>query len=126
MTKAVFGQELNTELYGTQEDRGRSGLRQRLAHGESLRESDTRNYVIQINNYVLGYFNTHVIGANVLNLNIVNPHRHFFGNRDEWKGFIRSVGGSLDLKSVLAAHGADENNPTGYQIVAPEDIPVDY
>ena len=33
-----FGPELKLELYGTKEDRGSSGLRQKLVHGEYLGE----------------------------------------------------------------------------------------
>ena len=32
--ESVFGQEIKKELYGTKEDKGRSGLRHRLSHGE--------------------------------------------------------------------------------------------
>lgn len=123
--EVFFGPGLKRELYGTREDRGRSGLRQRLVHGDYLSESDTKNYVLVIHQHIVRYFNNGVLRESPINEHIVAPQRHPYGNMDWWEGFIRSeTAAPLRLKPVLEAFDADENNPAGYDIVPPDDRPM--
>jgi|CXWL01.1.fsa_nt_gi hypothetical protein len=125
--EVFFGSELKKELYGTREDNGRSGLRQRLVHGDYLSEADTKNYVIVIHQHIVRHFNSGVLRERPINENIVGPQRHPYGNMNEWAGFIRpEAQAPLRLKPVLGAFDADENNPEGYEIVPPDDRPATY
>ena len=125
--EVFFGPKLKRELYGTPEDRGRSGLRQRLVHGDYLSELDTKNYVLLIHEYIVRHFNSGVLQESPIQENIVAPQRHPFGNMDWWEGYIRAEAQEpLRLKPVLAAFEDDENNPNGYEIVPPDDRPTTY
>lgn len=125
--ETFFGAELKRDLYGTREDRGRSGLRQRLVHGDYLSESDTKNYVLMIHQHIVRHFNSGVLRERPINENIVGPQRHPYGNMDWWEGFIQpEVHAPLRLKPVLEAFDADENNPEGYEIVPPDERPTSY
>lgn len=124
----LFGPELKRELYGTSEDKGWSGVRQRLIHGDYLSEADTkRNYVREIHTHILRYFNESVLRTSPINEAVVGPQRHPYGNIGLWEGFTRlEAGAPLELKPVLAAFDADENNPEGYVIVPPDERPDSY
>jgi hypothetical protein len=125
--ETVFGPDLKQELYGTPEDRGRSGLRQRLVHGDYLSESDTRDYVLVIHQTIVRHFNQGMLQSHPINEAVIGPQRHLFGNLEGWVGYIRAEGDApLKLKPVQAAFDADENNPEGYEIVPPEERPEGY
>lgn len=116
--EAMFGPDLKRELYGTPEDRGRSGLRQRLVHGKHLSEKDTKNYVEIIHCCVVKHFNQDILRDRPINEGVVSPQRHLYGNLEGWQGFIRpEAGAPLLLKPVHEAFEADDSNPAGYQIV---------
>ena len=123
----VFGPDLKRELYGTPDDRGRSGLRQRLVHGDYLSESDTRNYVLVIHRTIVRHFNQGTLQSHPINEAVIRPQRHLFGNLEGWAGYIRGEGDALlKLKLVQAAFDADENNPESYEIVPPDNRPEVY
>ncbi len=125
--EAVFGPDIKRELYGTPENKGRSGLRQRLVHGDYLSVSDTKNYVEIIHQTIVRYFNQGMLRNHPINESVVSPQRHLFGNLEVWHGFIRAeTDAPLKLKPVLAAFDADENNPEGYEIVPPDERPEHY
>ena len=125
--EAVFGPDLKRELYGTPEDRGRSGLRQLLVHGDYMSETDTKNYVDIIHQIIVRYFNQGMLQSYRINEAVVSPQRHLFGNLEGWAGYIRAEADApLKLKPVQAAFDADENNPDGYEIVPPDERPEDY
>lgn len=123
----VFCADLKKELFGTPEDRGRSGLRQRLVHGNYLSERDTKDYVEIIHKTIVRHFNHGMLASHPITEAIVNPQRHLFGNLEGWQGFIRAEADALLLlKPVLEAFIADDTNPTGYDIVAPNNRPQAY
>ncbi|ULA67981.1 MAG: hypothetical protein LZF62_310054 [Nitrospira sp.] len=125
--ETVFGLDIKVELYGTPENRGRSGLRQRLVHGDYLGVSDTRNYVEIIHQTIVRYFNQGILRDCCINEGVVGPQRHLFGNLESWQGFIRAQSDApLNLKSVLAAFSTNENNPDGYEIVPQDERPDNY
>jgi hypothetical protein len=90
--ESVLGPELKTELYGTK-DNSNVGLRQRLVHGEYLSAADTTNYVELIHKRLIGHFNDCIFKEKLIEENVVNPQRHFFGNRLQSSGFIRAKEG---------------------------------
>jgi len=98
----ILGKELKEELFGTQENSD-SGLRHRLTHGEYLGPGDSgTNYVELIHKRMMAYFNEHVLGAPSLDLEVVAPQRHFWGNFEGADLFIkRKRPGTLSLKGVL-------------------------
>jgi hypothetical protein len=125
--EAMFGPDLKRDLYGTPEDKGRSGLRQRLVHGEHLSEKDTKNYVEIIHCCVVRYFNQGLLLDTPINESVVSPQRHLYGNLEGWQGFIRpEADAPLLLKPVLEAFEADDINTPGYKIVPPEERPENY
>ena len=125
--EAVFGAEHKRELYGTPEDRGRSGLRQRLVHGDYLSENDTKNYVELIHQKIVRYFNAGLLRSHPINEGVVSPQRHLYGNMEGWQGFIRpETDAPLYLKPVQEAFDADDSNPQGYEIVPPNERPDTY
>ena len=82
---AVLGEELATKIFA-----GRSGLRHRLSHGQYFDEPDSGvNYVEVIHKTVISYFNREILGEPLLQTDVVNPQRHFFGNAEQWMGLIR-------------------------------------
>jgi hypothetical protein len=108
--ESILGKELKEELFGTKEN-SQSGLRHRLAHGEyfSFPADGTKNYVEDIHDKVLQYFNTKVLSKPLLNTQVVQPQRHPWGNKVEWHGFIKKLeSGTFDLKDVLEVY--DESN----------------
>jgi hypothetical protein len=124
--EAVFGPALKRELYGTPGN-SRSGLRQRLVHGDYLSEVDTKNYVDAIHHTIVRYFNQGLLRSHPLNEGVVSPQRHLFGNLEGWKGFIRpETDAQLLLKRVHEAFEADDSNPAGYAIVPPNERPEGY
>lgn len=122
---SVFGHELREELYGTQEDKGRSGLRHRLSHGEYWGgQAAVRNYVEAIHKGIIRHFNSQVLGKSPLHENVISPQRHPFGNIEKWKGYVRSESEApLNLKDLVNAFDKDFNNPPGIEIVQFEDHP---
>lgn len=99
----VLGSELKKDLWGTP-DSPNTGLRHRLIHGEYFGPNDfTKNYVELIHRRIMAYFNDHVLGASLLELEVVAPQRHFWGNVEGADRFIkRKDQGELSLKSLLA------------------------
>jgi hypothetical protein len=123
----VFGPKDKITLFGKDKDKGRSGVRQRLVHGDYFSEKDTQNYVELIHKTIVRYFNDNVLHDHRLSEDIVNPQRHFYGNLDEWRGYIQSVGDApLLLKPVQEEFKSTDMLPKNYQIVPLEEEPPDY
>lgn len=81
-----------------------TGLRHRLAHGEYFNAADPgKNYVHIIHGKIMVYFNKSVFKDQLLEENVINPQRHFFGNKEEVRVFIKasSAEAGLRLKDVL-------------------------
>lgn len=73
----ILGPELSKEMFADT-----MGLRQRLTHGEYFNGEDSqKNYLKLIHNKVISYFNRKVLSDRLLDENIVNPQRHFWGNK---------------------------------------------
>jgi hypothetical protein len=99
----ILGRELKEELFGTKDDSDNC-LRNRLTHGEYLRPEDSKkNYVELIHKKIMAYFNDQILNEPLLELGVVAPQRHFWGNFEGADWFIARKGqGALSLKGVLA------------------------
>ncbi|MGH7771546.1 MAG: hypothetical protein ACREQA_04860 [Candidatus Binatia bacterium] len=99
----ILGAELKRDIWGERGD-STNALRHRLVHGEYFnREDSEKNYLELVHKKIVAYFNETAFGEGLIEENVVNPQRHFFGNREEWRGFLRAKEKErLNLKDVLA------------------------
>jgi hypothetical protein len=115
----ILGRELKEELYGVKGNSS-SGLRHRLTHGEYFQAADFgKNYVELIHEKVMTYFNNQVLKEPLLELGVVSPQRHFWGNVEFGNWFIRPTNGAeLSLKSVLANFTENGIDLKHYEVVS--------
>lgn len=99
----ILGKKLKETIFGTKGDSS-NALRNRLVHGEYLSgEDSSTNYLELIHRAVLTHFNEKILGQRILNVDVVNPQRHFFGNRNECRIYLEPKPGSkMGLKEILA------------------------
>jgi hypothetical protein len=125
----VLGRELTTDLFGTKENPN-TGLRHRLVHGEYFDNTDsTKNYLDLVHKKIIHYFNGSIFSEKILNEDVVNPQRHFFGNKEECRCFIKPTDNShsFTLKEVMKDF--DENgiyDPKNYEHVFDEELYKSY
>jgi len=107
----VLGRELKEDLFGIRGNSG-TGLRHRLTHGEYLSANDSdKDYVELIHKKIMAYFNDRILDETLLDLNVVNPQRHFVGNVEGGAWFIKSKNpGMLSLKSALEDFARNDVN----------------
>ena len=100
--KDILGPALKKDIWGTKDD-PESGLRQRLVHGDYLGQEDVeQDYVELVHEKVIEYFNKSIFGETLLEENVVDPQRNFFGNKKDYQKFIKSKNHeTLNLKEVL-------------------------
>ncbi|QQR77489.1 MAG: hypothetical protein IPJ67_05195 [Candidatus Moraniibacteriota bacterium] len=99
----ILGVDLVKELFGTKEEPN-TGLRHRLVHGEYFGNQDNgKNYLELVHNKVIKYFNDKIFQESLIHENVTHPQRHFFGNKQECKTFvkIKTDGGLFSLKDLL-------------------------
>jgi hypothetical protein len=99
----ILGKELTVDLFGTKKNPD-TGLRHRLVHGEYFDSADsTKNYLDLVHKKIIHYFNGSIFSEKILNEDVVNPQRHFFGNKEECKSFVKSVDNihNLTLKDIV-------------------------
>lgn len=98
----ILGKKLKEDLFGTKGASDKA-LRHRLVHGEYLSDPDVgTNYLELVHRAVLAYFNKEILKEDLLELEVVNPQRHFFGNREECKLYLTpKPGNQLKLKDIL-------------------------
>ena len=59
-------------------------------HGEYFNNRDNgKNYLDIIHNRVIKYFNEKIFKEPLIHENVTHPQRHFFGNKQECKTFIK-------------------------------------
>jgi len=95
----ILGEDLKEIIF-----KRNSGLRQRLVHGEYLKDEDLKeNYVEIIHKKVIQYFNTEILKENLITEDIKGPQRHIFDNKLQGKIFIEPKDKTitLDLKTVV-------------------------
>jgi hypothetical protein len=93
-------------------------VRNRLVHGEYFQPKE-KNYLELVHKKVVSYFNDLIFREKLLTEDIVNPQRHFFGNKDETAFFIKAKdGGKLRLREILAnLYKNGIHNPENYEYV---------
>lgn len=103
LIKEILGDDLVEDLFGTPESPS-TGLRHRLVHGEYFNQEDHgKNYLELVHRKVIKYFNEKIFKENIINEEVVHPQRHFFGNKQECKTFVKIKDGSnnFSLKDLL-------------------------
>lgn len=107
--KSILGTDLTIGLFGTKEN-PKTGLRHRLVHGEYFNSGDTgKNYVDIVHKRLISYFNDKIFKEQLLEVNVTEPQRHLFGNKQEMRSFIQPFeGAELSLKLVLADFEAND------------------
>lgn len=108
----ILGEDLVKKLFGTPTEPN-SGLRHRLVHGEYFNSIDSGdNYLDQIHKKVIEYFNNEIFSEELIDNDVVGPQRHFFGNKDEAKMFIRLINPDheVSLKDILEDFSDDAPN----------------
>lgn len=111
----ILGEELSKALY-----KNVTGLRHRLNHGEYFAGQDSGiDYLHAVHKRVLGYFNERILEKELLDLHVVSPQRHLFGNVDESRMFIQPADPSarLCLKDVLQEFSSGKFYSERYPIV---------
>lgn len=115
----ILGAELKMELWGERGD-SENALRHRLVHGEYFRPEDSeKNYVDLVHKKMVAYFNGVIFREELIDDDVVNPQRHLFGNREEWRGFLKADDrAQLNLRDALADVDRDGiNNMERYETV---------
>ena len=116
---------MTADLFGTKK-KPDTGLRHRLVHGEYFDDTDsTKNYLDLVHKKVIHYFNDYIFSEKILNEDVVSPQRHFFGNKEECRSFVKSKDGScgLTLKEVMKDFNENDlYNPKNYDHVFCEEL----
>jgi len=125
----ILGKDLVGELFGTKE-KPNTGLRHRLVHGEYFSNQDSgKNYLEIIHNKILNYFNTKILSGPHITENVVHPQRHFFGNKEEGRWFIKRKDGgtSFSLKDIMIDFNKNGfRTSENYEIVFDKNLSATY
>jgi len=123
----VLGRDLKEDLFGTKQNSD-NALRNRLTHGDYLGPSYSgKNYVELIHKKVMAYFNDHVLHEPLLELGVVKPQRHFWGNVEGGGWFIKPKGpAELSLNKVLADYAENGVDPQHYEVLDAKPIEATY
>jgi len=84
----ILGEELADTIF-TQT----SGLRHRLVHGEYLSpdQDGKKNYLDLVHKKIIQFFNKKILSRPLLEENVINPQRNFYGNKSGWDKFIKKM-----------------------------------
>lgn len=129
LVNKVLGEDLVKEIFGTKEQ-SNTGLRHRLVHGEYFGAQDNgKNYLELIHKKVVSYFNTSIFTKSLIQEEVVHPQRHFFGNKQECRSFVKIKDGSntfslRDLLSDFSDNGF--RNPEKYEHVFDDKLSTTY
>ena len=129
LLNTILGEELLKDLFGTKEN-SNTGLRHRLVHGEYFNESDHgKNYLELVHKKVIAYFNSFVFSKELIHENVVHPQRHFFGNKEECKTFLKNKDNSTSFSFKDILEDFNENgfrNPDKYDFVYDDNLNTNY
>lgn len=116
----ILGSELKTDLFGAKGNSS-TGLRHRLVHGEYFNRDDSgKDYLDLVHKKLVSYFNNSLFGGEqLISEDVVQPQRHFWGNKEQAGFFIRAKGSeSLNLKAFLSdVNKTDLYNLTNFEFV---------
>jgi hypothetical protein len=120
LLEQILGKQLKVDLFG----QSNTGLRHRLVHGEYFNAGDSgNNYLDLVHKKIITYFNDAIFGRKLLDEDVVQPQRHFFGNRQECKTFIKSNGtAGLTLKEVLSDFNENDINKLKHYAHVSDDL----
>lgn len=95
--KEVLGDELRKKIF----ENGNQGIRNRLTHGEYFSEKDGEDYLAQIYEKMIGYFNENILKKNPIR-NVVHPQRHPWGNKKVGKYYLKKTpDATFDLREMI-------------------------
>lgn len=121
----ILGDELADEIFAK-----KNGLRNRLIHGEYFTGQDPiKNYLDLVHNKIIDYFNAKVFSEILIPSHVAQPQRHFFGNKEGFKSFIKIKNGSnfLNLKDLLQDFSDGKfRTPEKYEFVYDVELNTDY
>lgn len=129
LVNKVLGEDLVKEIFGTKEQ-SNTGLRHRLVHGEYFGVQDNgKNYLELIHKKIINYFNTNIFTKPLIQEEVVHPQRHFFGNKQECRSFVKIKDGSnifslRDLLSDFSDNGF--RNPKKYKHIFDDKLITTY
>lgn len=112
----ILGTDLKEALWGV-EGNSSHALRHRLVHGDyfALEDSD-QDYLLLLHRRVMIFLNQEVLREDLLETVIVDPQRHFLGNRTQARAFLRpSAEVVLYLPDVMAQAVHDVDSLTSYE-----------
>lgn len=116
LRKTILGNELNNKIFAQ-----KTGLRNRLVHGEYFSDKDTDNYTDIIHKRVTKYFNDVIFKEKLITEDVTGPQRNFFDNDNLIKCWVRQKDEAwpLELKRVHedAENNKDGNLPRSYELV---------
>lgn len=99
LSRKILGVDFADEIFDT-----RTGLRNRLSHGEYWDVAkNNRDYVKEIHDKIILYFNTEILKQKLLDENVVDPQRNFYENREGFRPqFIKKrTGESFSVKRIV-------------------------
>lgn len=98
----ILGKDLKEKVWRPGEGVS-AGLRHRLAHGWFLiSEDQSQNYIDLLHQRVIDYFNKEILKEDLISNKVVSPQRHFWGNREEVRVFLRAAKNiQVDLLSIV-------------------------
>jgi hypothetical protein len=123
LLESILGADLKDKIYAQ-----RTGLRQRLTHGEYLNAGDTsEDYVRVIHGKIIAYFNG-LIGSDVISTGTVDPQRHPHGNKMVGRFFLRPKESAtpLRLREVVADFEANNHHAEKYDYVHDDSLTKNY
>jgi hypothetical protein len=128
----ILGRDLMEEFYGTK-TKSRSGLRNRLTHGEYFNDQDAVavSQVDRFHEKLVNYFNDQIFGKKLLQESVLQPQRHFVGNKEELPVWIRKrpevPNEFSSLIGVLKDFNPDGPNwRANYEFLNSNEVPTDY
>ena len=98
-------------------------------HGEYFSQNDAgKDYLLLVHRKIMSYFNEAIFDDSVINLGVIHPQRHFWGNLSEASFYIRSKAGKpLTIKGFLSdVKTTDLNNLKNYEFVYEDNLTKDY
>lgn len=95
--KEVLGSELRKKIF----ENDNQGIRHRLTHGEYFSEKDGEDYLTQIYEKMIEYFNQTILKKNLIK-NVVNPQRHPWGNKQGGRYHLKKKTDEVfDLREMI-------------------------
>jgi hypothetical protein len=95
--KEILGADLRNKIF----ENGNQGIRHRLTHGEYFSEKDGEDYLAQIYEKMIGYFNENILKKNLIR-NVVHPQRHPWGNKKGGRYHLKKQpDATFDLREMI-------------------------